>query len=204
MSDDYLWDKSGEPDPEIERLEGLLTELRYRRPAHQLPLPQRAPVLPRRLFRPAYAVAATVLLMALASGLWLNIGARKQSATQGIAAVSARTGSASEWLNFDSLSLAAAPGTDEETSKPRPVIITTGGSRAGLRRRSPGSSPELRRREMPFDQTANSFANGRAPASDEEGLAAREQLIKALHLASSKLNLLQKKVQDNKSGGPTS
>jgi hypothetical protein len=29
MSDDYLWDRSGEPDPEIERLERLLSPLRY-------------------------------------------------------------------------------------------------------------------------------------------------------------------------------
>ena len=30
MNDDYLWDRSGEPDPEIERLEGTLAPLRYR------------------------------------------------------------------------------------------------------------------------------------------------------------------------------
>ena len=29
MSDDYLWDKKGEPDPEIERLEGALGSLRH-------------------------------------------------------------------------------------------------------------------------------------------------------------------------------
>jgi FecR protein len=30
MSDEYLWDRSGEPDPEIERLETLLSPLRYK------------------------------------------------------------------------------------------------------------------------------------------------------------------------------
>jgi len=30
MSDDYLWDRSGPPDPEIERLEQVLAPLRYR------------------------------------------------------------------------------------------------------------------------------------------------------------------------------
>ena len=29
MNDDYLWDKSGEPDPEVERLEKLLGEFRH-------------------------------------------------------------------------------------------------------------------------------------------------------------------------------
>ena len=29
MNDDYLWDKTGEPDPEIQQLENILGELRY-------------------------------------------------------------------------------------------------------------------------------------------------------------------------------
>jgi len=35
--DDYLWDGSGEPDPEIQRLEGLLGKFRYDRPAPAFP-----------------------------------------------------------------------------------------------------------------------------------------------------------------------
>jgi hypothetical protein len=30
VSEDYLWDRSGKPDPEIVRLEGLLGQLRWR------------------------------------------------------------------------------------------------------------------------------------------------------------------------------
>ena len=29
MSDDYLWDRTGEPDPEIQKLEEVLGTLRY-------------------------------------------------------------------------------------------------------------------------------------------------------------------------------
>lgn len=36
-SDDYLWDGSGEPDPEIQRLEGLLGKFRHDRPAPVFP-----------------------------------------------------------------------------------------------------------------------------------------------------------------------
>jgi hypothetical protein len=36
-SDDYLWDGSGEPDPEIQRLEGLLGKFRHNRPAPVFP-----------------------------------------------------------------------------------------------------------------------------------------------------------------------
>jgi hypothetical protein len=34
---DYLWDKSGQPDPEVQRLETLMGALRNRRPAPELP-----------------------------------------------------------------------------------------------------------------------------------------------------------------------
>ena len=33
MRNDYLWDGSGEPDPEVQRLELLLGRLRHDRPA---------------------------------------------------------------------------------------------------------------------------------------------------------------------------
>jgi FecR protein len=39
MSDDYLWDGSGEPDPEVQRLERLLSTFRSSRPAPELPAP---------------------------------------------------------------------------------------------------------------------------------------------------------------------
>ena len=29
MNDDYLWDKTGQPDPEIQKLEEILGTLRY-------------------------------------------------------------------------------------------------------------------------------------------------------------------------------
>ncbi len=54
MSDDYLWDRSGPPDPEIERLERALAPLRYR---HRQPA--------RRSF--AWAAAAAILLAAAAA-----------------------------------------------------------------------------------------------------------------------------------------
>lgn len=60
MNDDYLWDRSGEPDPEIARLESLLA--RYR---HDAPL--RAP-RPRR--RAWLAIAATILIAFAATFAW--------------------------------------------------------------------------------------------------------------------------------------
>jgi hypothetical protein len=58
MRDDYLWDRSGPPDPEVERLERVLGELRYvertSRPARRFPLAWRT-----------LAAAAAVVLAAL-------------------------------------------------------------------------------------------------------------------------------------------
>jgi hypothetical protein len=57
MRDDYLWDRSGPPDPEVERLERVLGELRYRGERRA----RRAPQKPWRVL----AAAAAVVLAAL-------------------------------------------------------------------------------------------------------------------------------------------
>ena len=71
MKDDYLWDKSGEPDPEIQELEEILAPLRYQPKPLELPNDVR-----RHNYLPLLAIAATVLIALLAAGIWLR--ARKQ------------------------------------------------------------------------------------------------------------------------------
>jgi len=63
VSDDYLWDGAGEPDPEVERLERLLRPLRHGQAALRLPP---APAPARRAPTWTWAAAAAVLI-ALAS-----------------------------------------------------------------------------------------------------------------------------------------
>jgi hypothetical protein len=70
MSNDYLWDGSGEPDPEIQKLETALGSLRHSRPAPVFPEIKAQPA--RRWFwqtglllRFAAGVAAGVLAIAL-------------------------------------------------------------------------------------------------------------------------------------------
>ncbi len=74
MNDDYLWDGSGRPDPEVERLERILSPLRSDRPVPDLP------AVARRPFggRPAALIAAAACVLAL-SGLWL--AARRPAAS---------------------------------------------------------------------------------------------------------------------------
>lgn len=74
---DYLWDKTGEPDAETERLENLLGQLRFQPTPFDLPAE-----LPARDFRatrvrnilswPRLAVAASLTLAVLA-GAWLML-----------------------------------------------------------------------------------------------------------------------------------
>lgn len=71
MNEDYLWDKSGEPDPQIQELEEILAPLRYQ------PAPLIFPVTPKRSYFPMLAIAATVLIALLAAGLWLRLDTKK-------------------------------------------------------------------------------------------------------------------------------
>ncbi len=74
MRDDYLWDGSGEPDPEIQKLETLLGRFRHDRPAPVFPeiVPDRRwTFFPRRmrLFPVLAATAAAVVAVAVATFL---------------------------------------------------------------------------------------------------------------------------------------
>jgi hypothetical protein len=68
MNEDYLWDKSGEPDPQIQELEELLGTLRYQ--PRPLKLGGSSPASPRN-YLALLAIAATVAVALLAGGIWL-------------------------------------------------------------------------------------------------------------------------------------
>ena len=66
MNDDYLWDRSGSPDPDVERLERTLGPLRYR---HRSDFVQ--PPVPRtHILRAAAAAAVLVVLGASQFGVY--------------------------------------------------------------------------------------------------------------------------------------
>jgi len=72
MNDDYLWDKSGPPDPEIKQLEEILGTLRYQPKPFEVPAPR------RRSYFPLLAIAATLLIALLAGGIWLRVRTRDE------------------------------------------------------------------------------------------------------------------------------
>jgi hypothetical protein len=69
MNDDYLWDRSGPPDPEIERLERTLAPLRYR---HRSGLFEARNAPAGRWW--AMAAAAAVVLAAVGLQMWTPAG----------------------------------------------------------------------------------------------------------------------------------
>jgi hypothetical protein len=85
MNEDYLWDASGTPDPEIQRLESVLADFRHADRA--LVLPAELPAAPRKfrtllipmLSLPRLAAAAAILLVA---GLTLFFFARPKLAPE--------------------------------------------------------------------------------------------------------------------------
>src|ERR1044072_2505542 len=70
MKDDYLWDKTGEPDPQVQQLEEILGALRYQ--PEPLQIPEELPLPRRRNYFPWLAIAAGVLLAIVAGGIWLS------------------------------------------------------------------------------------------------------------------------------------
>src|SRR5262245_2427086 len=62
MSDEYLWDRSGPPDPDVERLERMLGRLRSTPPVPQLP-PRATGVRTARYVAPLLTAAAVIALM---------------------------------------------------------------------------------------------------------------------------------------------
>ena len=157
MNEDYLWDKSGEPDPEIQRLEEILGPLRYQ------PKPFATPTnlaTRRRRYFPLLAIAATVLLALLAAGIWFRVRVSHNSQPQ-------------------QANVTQMPSPIQEKTPSREVIAKD-------------STPDIRimRNNKPRNRSTALKQRDR-----EEALAAKEQLLFALRLASEKLNLAQRKTQ---------
>src|SRR6185369_7624069 len=69
---DYLWDRTGEPDPEIQELERVLGALRYQ--PRPLEIPAGLAPARKNTFGPRFlAIAATIAIMLLGVGLWFGL-----------------------------------------------------------------------------------------------------------------------------------
>src|SRR5213080_2325893 len=82
MKDDYLWDGSGEPDPEVQKLENLLGRYRHDQPApafDQLSEERPAPRWGFASFRFSFQIAAVAAVLLIGVAAFLIIRARLAS-----------------------------------------------------------------------------------------------------------------------------
>ena len=159
MNEDYLWDKSGEPDPEIQQLEEILGTLRYQPKPFEVPVD--VPMPRRRSYFPLLAIAATLLVALLAGGIWFRVRTRHEPQQQ--------------YVKLPTPPVEERPIVREPEKTPAPPKEHVAVNRVPRKR---SSSPVLSRRER------------------EEALAAKQQLMIALRLASEKLNLVHKRTQN--------
>ena len=186
---DYLWDKTGEPDPEVQELEEIFGTLRYQ--PRPLEIPAGLQVGRERSFfrgfAPRLAIAATIAMLLLGLGLWLGLQRLQRSQPAQL-----------------------VKNSDTPTAKPSPVNESTPkqDQNAVL---APANNPTPQRIVAPLRHEINQSqlaANTNRVRTDrvrnqqltaarrQEAEAAKNQLMLAFRMVSAKLNFAQKKAQE--------
>ncbi|MDQ3650050.1 MAG: hypothetical protein M3458_07150 [Acidobacteriota bacterium] len=201
---DYLWDKSGEPDADVERLEQLLKPLRHQ--PRELQLPREEDESPasravRFLFRwPALAVAAALVLMALV-GVWRGVidngdapsvevaGVTRETPPRPVASEPTATPRSTDQV---ALSVGGNVGSDVESnvgmSAAPDDILTTSPTRRTRKQHRRTRQHRLTVQAAPVNRERQEIA-----AEMVEARRAKEQLMLALYVASAKFNLAERK-----------
>jgi hypothetical protein len=178
---DYLWDRTGKPDPEIKELEEILGTLRYQ--PRPLEIPARFDSGRNRSFSRLLAIAAAVALVALGLGVWLGMQKRDKVESAGTKAERTQTETAAlgpDEKKLNNLSASTTtPEKEELPEQPAPSDRKSVGSNTSRPRR-----PSFRNTDVSADEVA-------------EARAAKDQLMLALRVTSSKLNLAQRKTVGN-------
>ena len=225
---DYLWDKTGDTDEEVERLENLLGSLRYQPRTLELP-PVAAPAPTKishfkRFSRPALAIAAALVLMLLA-GAWLAALRRGDSQSETVAvrhapaAAQQQNGEAPERMGAQGKQ---QPPVSEQKKDAEQVAASHEGEVGGERIRRAMLSRRTEkfgrggtfagstgRHEVAFVNASAGAHGARANGAGEvvptrEQQLAKQQLMFALRLTSTKFAEVQKKTQDAESVKPAS
>ncbi|HEU5240068.1 MAG TPA: hypothetical protein VFU37_23240 [Pyrinomonadaceae bacterium] len=174
MNDNYLWDRSGEPDPEIQKLEELLGELRYQ--SRPLEIPADISIARRRNYF-SLAIAAAIALMVIGAALWFQI-----SRSQPKRVLQANVNRQAE------------PPKAPSTGSPQPeenVNVKNDNDNQKLtppRRRPPA------RNLVAVNKPREKRVQTREPVLTPAEQAEKEQVLLALRLVSAKLNIAQRKV----------
>lgn len=178
----YLWDRTGEPDPEIKELEEILGTLRYQ--PRPLEIPAGLDAGRSHYFSRVLAIAAAVALIALGLGVWMRMQERDKVEFAGTQPQPTQTdrGAAGPIDEKKLNNLSASNKTPEKEELPAETTRAT--------RKSVVSNTGRTRR--------NSLRNSNiSPGEVAEARAAKEQLMLALRVTSSKLNFAQRKMVGN-------
>ncbi|HEV7683334.1 MAG TPA: hypothetical protein VGO68_14490 [Pyrinomonadaceae bacterium] len=184
--DDYLWDRTGEPDPEVQQLEEILGTLRYQPRALEIPAGIEVG-RERGFFRgsaPRLAIAAAIAALLLGVGLFLGLQRLQR-------------GQRSEVLTADN------------TPKPHPTISVPD-EKPNSPRAVLSPQPEPRQIDGPRRQRVNQTLVARnsrrirnavlreqqLAQEQKRAEAAKEQLMLALRVASVKFSYAQRKAQE--------
>ena len=183
MNDDYLWDRTGEPDPEIQQLEEVLGRLRYQ--PRPLEIPAGLQVgRERRFFRssaPRLAIAATILLLLLGLGVWLGLQRlqrRQPEIVKTDGAVKPNQAPAPNENRKPAFAYSAPQPEQKRIDEPRRHRVNPSLLAGNSNRNAAVKKPELTAQQL------------------QEAETAKNQLMLALRVASAKLNLAQRKTQD--------
>ena len=185
---DYLWDKTGEPDPEVQELEEILGALRYQPRPLDIPAGLQ-PGRERNFFRvsaPRLAIAATIVMFLLGLGVWL--GLQRLQRNQPAALVKSDT------------PVAKPAAVDHSGPKPDQNAFVAPSS-------NPAPPPIEAPRRDQINQAQLAANTNRAKhvrerneqlaaARRQEAEAAKDQLMLAFRMVSAKLNFAQKKAQE--------
>ena len=170
MNNNYLWDRSGEIDPDIQELEETLGTLRYQ--PQPLQIPTSFQIGRSRSFYPLMAIAATIALVAIALGLWFAFN-KRQATLQ----TEARKDSQ------------PAPKQIERQQPPQNDQPHQALVNPNLK------PPDSQKRHREPTRYLQARYKVRTPELTPAELAEREQVLVALRLVSAKLNVAQRKTQ---------
>jgi hypothetical protein len=196
---DYLWDKTGAPDPEVQQLEELLGTLRYQPRPLKIPAGLQAG-RDRSFFRklaPRLAIAATIVMLLLGLGLWLGLQRLQRNPAPQI------------------VKSGKAPTANPRSGDPSPIVnpnqAATPAPNQNQDTASNGDGPERieaprRHRVNQSLAAGNSYRNRNAAlrtpqlatakqAEQQKAEAAKDQLMLALRVASAKFGFAQRKAQ---------
>ena len=170
MNDNYLWDRSGEPDAEVQKLEEILGTLRYQ--PRPLEIPNDVRIRANRPFFTRIAIAAAIGFVAVALGLWVNFNRHRT-----VPAVAATRD----------------PQTDQKGNAPQPQIAPNNASPLAVVKDPTRTNIQKRHREPAHTVVPQNKARDATLTPQE--VAEKEQILIALRLVSAKLNLAQRKTQ---------